>query len=381
MQRGWLTRAERKKGDVWLHHFYFTRDMDGKRVETCRTVGLVSKYPREAEVWAEVERTSQGSIEGNPGRMSVNQLAASYKKVEMPNKAQSTQELHRHILDNYILVRWGKHYVDEVRVLEIKNWFTAIAKENKLTRQTIRKIKQVFGRLYAFGSENEMTPMNLNPVKACNIKGIGCKGKSKAFVVPPTIAWKIAMALPIQYRTLVLLAAGTGMRVSELLGLRWADIDFHSRTIHLNRTWLYGQTGEGKSDESRKPVGMGNRVAEFLLEWRRQTVYAGATDWVFGSKKLKGARPISGSQFVKDYIRPRFVEHGLIAADYTGRAGLHAFRHSLATVLITEEGQDPKTVQEILRHATSDITMDIYTHAPDAVKRAALERFESRMVQ
>jgi len=58
-----------------------------------------------------------------------------------------------------------------------------------------------------------------------------------------------------------------------------------------------------------------------------------------------------------------------------------AFRHSLATVLITEENIDPKTAQGILRHASSDITMDIYTHAQDDAKRKALEKFEARLVQ
>jgi len=50
-------------------------------------------------------------------------------------------------------------------------------------------------------------------------------------------------------------------------------------------------------------------------------------------------------------------------------------------VLITEEQVDPKTAQGILRHATSDITLEIYTHAQAAAKRAAVERYESRLVQ
>ena len=41
-------------------------------------------------------------------------------------------------------------------------------------------------------------------------------------------------------------------------------------TIHLNRTWLYGRVGEGKSEESRKPVAMRKRIAELLLEWHRR---------------------------------------------------------------------------------------------------------------
>jgi integrase len=69
----------------------------------------------------------------------------------------------------------------------------------------------------------------------------------------------------------------------------------------------------------------------------------------------------------------------LIEAAYTGRAGLHAFRHSLATVLIVEENVDPKTAQGILRHTDSSVTMDVYTHPRDSVKRAALEKYESRM--
>jgi len=54
---------------------------------------------------------------------------------------------------------------------------------------------------------------------------------------------------------------------------------------------------------------------------------------------------------------------------------------SLATVLITEKQVDPKTAQEILRHANSDVTMQIYTHAQDEAKRKALEEFEARLVQ
>lgn len=127
-------------------------------------------------------------------------------------------------------------------------------------------------------------------------------------------------------RTLVLLAAATGMSISELLGLRWGDIDWDAEIIHPNRTWVYGEIGEGKSEESRQPVAMGRRMTELLAELHHETPYAEATDWVFQSFRLRGKRPISGSQFVKDYIWPRFIQHGLIDPAYKGRAGLHAFR-------------------------------------------------------
>lgn len=353
---GWLRKGHRKKGDVWLHHSYVTRASDGKRVENTRTIGLVSKFPKESDVWLEIQRSHQA---GTSGRLKVSALADAYRKTELPLKSRSTQDLHQHELDRYILPRWGNTYVDEVRVLEVKKWLIAIDTENDFTAESVQKTKHVFSRLFTFGSENELIASNLNPVKACNIKGVGRKSKHKKIVVPPEVAWKIAMSLPIMHRTLVLLAAGTGMRMSELLGLRWGDIDFAAKKITLNRTWVYGRIGDGKTEESREPVVLGKRTAEFLQEWHRETPYAAANDWVFASAKLRGARPISGSQFVKDYLRPKFLEHSLIDANYAGRAGLHAFRHSLATVLIVEENVDPKTAQGLLRHTDAGLTMNI----------------------
>ena len=83
---------------------------------------------------------------------------------------------------------------------------------------------------------------------------------------------------------------------------------------------------------------------------------------------------------MKDWLRPKFVAFGVIDADYRGRAGLHAFRHSLASWLITEEGFDPKTAQGVLRHANSDVTMNVYTHANEKGMRDAVDRMDSRMV-
>jgi hypothetical protein len=76
----------------------------------------------------------------------------------------------------------------------------------RLTTESIGKTKHVFSRLFSFGSENELIGANLNPVKACNTKGVGRKSKNKKIVVSPEIAWKIAMSLPVMHRTLVLLA-------------------------------------------------------------------------------------------------------------------------------------------------------------------------------
>ncbi len=324
-------------------------------------------------------RTSERRESEPESRPTLNGLAKSYQQVELTSKAQTTRELHEHILRKFIVARWGTRHVDEVKVLELREWFHGLG--ITLSKATVQKIKAVLSRLYAFGRENQLLPANLAPLKDVKLRGIGKKGRNKKFIIPPEIAWRIVIGLPVMAKGIVMLAAVAALRSSEILGLKWSDLDFGHKMINLNRTWHGDHYGEGKSEASREPVVMGDKLAEVLLAWRRESPYAKDSDWVFPSRKLKGKQPILASQFVKDYLRPRFIQHGLIDAGYRGRAGLHAFRHSLATVLIVEEKEDPKTAQALLRHANSDVTMDVYTHAQEKAQRAAVERFESRMVQ
>jgi hypothetical protein len=91
-------------------------------------------------------------------------------------------------------------------------------------------------------------------------------------------------------------AAGSGYRNADERTARTSggDINFANKKITLNQTWVYGRIENGKTEESREPVLLGERTAEFLQEWHRQTPYAGKGDWVFASNKLRGKRPISG---------------------------------------------------------------------------------------
>jgi integrase len=121
------------------------------------------------------------------------------------------------------------------------------------------------------------------------------------------------------------------------------------------------------------------KLASYLMEWKRQSAYTKSTDFVFPSLKLSGKKPRNRSQFVKDYVKPYLVKHGVISKDYHGRCGLHVFRHSLTSGMIGEKLADPKTVQSLLRHASSKVTIDVYAHALDDVRLAAQERRVERV--
>jgi integrase len=103
--------------------------------------------------------------------------------------------------------------------------------------------------------------------------------------------------------------------------------------------------------------------------WRAESPYPGESDFLFPSTRLKGTKPLSPDTLLKKIIRP-----ALKLAGIEGKAiGWHSFRHSLATNL-RAAGVDLKTAQELLRHANSRITLDVYTRAISATKREANNR-------
>src|SRR5437867_13435189 len=99
------------------------------------------------------------------------------------------------------------------------------------------------------------------------------------------------LELPEPERTLTLLAAGTGLRISECLGLQWQDLSFTESCIRVRRTWTCGEVGLPRSKASQAPVPLHPLLAEFMQSWLRQTPYSRPSDWVFPSFKLKGKQP------------------------------------------------------------------------------------------
>ncbi len=124
--------------------------------------------------------------------------------------------------------------------------------------------------------------------------------------------------------------------------------------------------GETKTAASAKPVPLHPQVADALRGWREVTLYKQPGDFLFPSLRSNGSIPVWPDMVLQKVIRPALKRAGV-----TGKTvGWHTFRHSLATNLRTL-GVDVKTAQELLRHANSQITLDLYTQAVSFQKREA----------
>lgn len=171
--------------------------------------------------------------------------------------------------------------------------------------------------------------------------------------------------LALRERTLVLLAASTGLRQSEVLGLKWRDIDFSQGTMNVTRSIVYGVVGPCKTESSQKPVPLHPTLADALMQWRKDCTYIKPDDWVFASKRYRGRRPYWGQAILRKYIRPVAQNVGI-----QKRFGWHTFRHTYST-LLRSVGTEFNVMQELLRHSSFRSTLDGYTQAVMPAKHAA----------
>jgi integrase len=368
-QRGWLKKEVRSNGDTWMLFFRATRESDGKRVEHKIPIGVVRDFPTKSAAWAEVEKQH---LNLNPAdfrvRVTFGDLALHYQQHELGEqtetvspKAHTTIGAYKRVLRNRLIPRWGKRIALSLEPLEIEQWLQAIKREEDLQNPTLDKMRRVMSLVYKHGQRYGLIPRGeeSNPLRFVRCP---TQGTYEAVILTPAQTFLLLLDLPEPERTLTLLICGTGLRISECLGLQWQDVSFDEALIHVRRIWTCGRIGAPKSRASQAPVPLHSLLADFMRVWRQQTPYPQPQDWVFPSLKLLGRKPRAANMLVQDYVRPAAVKAGVLAETDTFRFGFHNLRHSLASFLVRSK-TDPKTVQALLRHADVKTTLQLYSHS------------------
>jgi integrase len=182
-------------------------------------------------------------------------------------------------------------------------------------------------------------------------------------------------------RPLLLTAIFTGLRTSELFGLRWADVDLKGGVIHVRqRADRYGQIGAPKSHAGERSVPLPPMVLNTLREWKLKCP-KGERDLAFPN--INGGLDHRPSVIMRSF-RPAQIAAGIIDADGGAKyGGLHALRHFYASWCINRKADGGlelplKVVQARLGHASIQMTADRYGHlfpsTDDGAELAAAEK-------
>jgi integrase len=174
---------------------------------------------------------------------------------------------------------------------------------------------------------------------------------------------------------LFVVAIGTGMRLGEIFGLRWQDVDLpgHSITVRNTLIEVSGKLtlAEPKTPKSRRRVDLPGVVVEALVAHRAQSVREGfaRVPWVF-CNSIGG--PLRRTHFPTNHFKWLLAKAELPAIRF------HDLRHTSATLLLAA-GVHPKVVQERLGHSRIGITLDIYSHIVPTMQLEAAGKLDALM--
>jgi integrase len=172
----------------------------------------------------------------------------------------------------------------------------------------------------------------------------------------------------------------TGMRLGELLGLRWCDVDLELATIYVSQA-LYKRRGvckivEPKTPHSRRSIAMSPALTILLRQYRTQQ----------GAERILVGNPLEENGLVFAYADGSPLDPGTVTHTFTkilAKAGLprirfHDLRHTHATLML-KAGVHPKIVQERLGHGSIAVTLDTYSHVVGGLQEVAAQRFEGAL--
>lgn len=330
------------------------------------------QHPTKAEAARELRKV-QGVLDAGgdpfPETITVREFAARW----LDHKASSgvrPRSLNRYkgLVGRHVLPVIGSMRLDRVKVGHIRGVLDK-ATASGLAPRSVQHVRAVMSGLFGTAVSWELIPVN--PVKATETASV-----PRPELEVPTAAQAMAVleaAKGTQWATPLLLAIATGARRSEVLGLKWSEVDLDRRRVQIVRN-LQRVPGEGlrffepKSARSRRLIILPPFAVAPLKAWkadqarRRLTLGAAWNDFDVVCERGDG-QPLDPDSF-SHAVKRLMAKAGLPKA-----TRLHDLRHGLATALL-EEGVDVAVVSAVLGHSSPGFTMAVYQHVREGDGRA-----------
>jgi len=242
--------------------------------------------------------------------------------------------------------------LSKIRPRDIEG-FHAAMEAKKLARRTRRLLHSILTKMFAYACD-DLELIEKNPVK----KGLAPKvDKVEKPALREEQLVELFKAVPAKLKAFYLTLALTGIRCGEALGLKWCDVDFVSREIHVRRAIYRGKETTPKTDISIRCRPMAPQLYESLLNHRTMAVHRKSEDYVFANSNGRPLNP----DLLREALQTALKGMG-IAFDQARADGLHLLRHSSGSIVYRHTGGNVKETQAWLGHTNSRVTLDTYTH-------------------
>ncbi len=322
----------------------------------------------------EVEFNQDKGMFAVPGKLTLGQFLDTWlKQYCYPNLAPKTAENYEHMIKKHIGPGLGKIPLGQLKPSDIQKYYTDKTKDGGLSARTIRHHHTLLHGALSIAVKQGLIMRNL-----CDATTPPKFQQPEMQILDENgIHIVLEAAKHTQYYTLYYVELFTGMRRSEVLGLKWSDIDLDLCELSVNRSMHHLKDGSTvfrspKTARSRRRIALTPSTALVLKEHKAQRetdkIMAGA---VLSPDELVFCTP-DGKPLLPDTITRCWIR-------MTRRLGLnirlHDLRHTHASLML-KQGVHPAIVQQRLGHASITTTIDTYSHILPGLQAAAAKGFD-----
>ena len=304
-------------------------------------------------------------------------VQSTYIPTELPLLATTTQDSYQGVIAKYLEPRFNQFCLRDLTPFTLQRYFSGLAGE-KVAHPSILKIRDTLSSIlrsavrYGFLIQNPMVGLKLPLDK---------RPRRQKPVISPEQFSNLVEYIAEPYASMLFVSVWTGLRISELIGLKWRCI--HADSITVEERYCRGDWSTPKTDASAATIGVAPEVISRIHRLKTLTVEVqagtgkrcykvvkkdGLDDLVFQS--VKDGKPMSDQNVLKRHIQPVARRLGLNFVDW------RCLRRSYATWLV-QSGADPKSVQGQMRHSRISTTMDIYAQTVPVSQRRAVEKLSA----
>lgn len=352
-------------------------DSNGKQKLLYRTVEVTSDREAEKEYIAFAAEVQRGEIITTQKIKLYDFAKIWFRDYCTVNLAPKTQLSYKNCLNNRIIPAMGQIDIKKLKPLHIINFINDLKTKGKRFDGKSGKISDA-AIIYAY---RVLSSMLKDAVQWQVIPSSPCDR-----VKPPRVQHKKALVLnevetaqmiqclenkPLKFKAIIILAIATGMRLGEIMGLKWSDIDFDGRILTVIRTnqVVSGRgliTKSPKNESSNRSITLPEDMIALLKQYKllQRTEKLRLGDkwidggWVFTKWNGEPMYPTTPSQWFHKFV----IKNKLKVIPF------HGLRHTSATLLIAK-GIPLKNVSSRLGHSDIRTTGNIYTHALESVDR------------
>jgi integrase len=299
----------------------------------------------------------------------------TYIPVALRTMAKSTQDRYKGVINNYLQPAFGKLALRDLTPMTIDRYFAGLG-DSELSQESIDKVRDVLASIVKRAIRHGL--LVKNPMEGVELP----RAKHGRVTQKPVISYEqceqLLALIPEPYATMIYVAIWSGLRVSELIGLRWEDV--HTDSLTIDERCCRGDWGAPKSSASNATIGVDAEVIKRIQRLKSLTVKVkagratrlykvvkadGPKDLVFQS--VRNGSPMRDNNILSRFIKPAARAIGLEFVNWK------CLRTSRATWLV-QAGANPKDVQGLMRHSRISTTMDIYAQMVADSQRQAIAK-------